>query len=296
VRIVGRAKVFTHIRRPDRHRPGNSSGVGAVGDRMTSTADATISALRSTHDELAAVVRGLTDEQLLDPSGASEWPVAQVLSHLGSGAEIGRATLAAATGEGEAPGDGFNQSVWDRWNAMSPRQQADAFLESDEASVAAFEALTAEERSDVEVALGFLPRPLPLAAYAGMRLNEAAQHSWDVRVAHDEAAAIADDTASLVVEHYATGLGFMLGFIGKADALGEPALVTLGDLDVSLSVTDSVALVPTNGAAATAALVGPPDAVARLLAGRLTPRWTPDGVSVAGNVDLDDLRRVFPGY
>jgi hypothetical protein len=43
---------------------------------MTSTADATISALRSTHDELAAVVRGLTDEQLLDPSGASEWPVA----------------------------------------------------------------------------------------------------------------------------------------------------------------------------------------------------------------------------
>ena len=88
--------------------------------RMTPTADATISALRSTHDELAAVVRGLTDEQLLAPSGASEWPVAQVLSHLGSGAEIGLATLRAATGEGEAPGDGFNQSVWDRWNAMSP--------------------------------------------------------------------------------------------------------------------------------------------------------------------------------
>ena len=51
-----------------------------------------------------------------------------------------------------------------------------------------------------------------------MRLNEAAQHSWDVRVAHDDDAAIADDTASLVVEHYATGLGFLLGFIGKADA------------------------------------------------------------------------------
>ena len=67
---------------------------------MTATADATISALRSTHDELAAVVRDLDDEQLLAPSGASEWPVAQVLSHLGSGAEIGLATLRAATGDG----------------------------------------------------------------------------------------------------------------------------------------------------------------------------------------------------
>jgi len=103
---------------------------------MTPTADATISALRSTHDELAAVVRGLSDEQLLAPSGATEWPVAQVLSHLGSGAEIGLASLRAATDAGEAPGDGFNQSVWDRWNAMTPREQAEAFLWvcSDEAS------------------------------------------------------------------------------------------------------------------------------------------------------------------
>ena len=130
---------------------------------MTATADATISALRSTHDELVAVVRGLTDEQLRDPSGASEWPVAQVLSHLGSGAEIGLATLAAATGEREPLGDGFNQSVWDRWNAMSPREQADGFVDSDGALVAAYEALTPEQRSDLQVKLGFLPMPLPVA-------------------------------------------------------------------------------------------------------------------------------------
>ena len=63
---------------------------------MTPTPDATVDALRATHDELAAVVRGLADDELLAPSGASEWPVAQVLSHLGSGAEIGLATLQAA--------------------------------------------------------------------------------------------------------------------------------------------------------------------------------------------------------
>ncbi len=263
---------------------------------MTATADATITALRSTHDELVAAVRDLTDEQLLAPSGASEWPVAQVLSHLGSGAEIGLAALRAATGEGEAPGDGFNQSVWDRWNAMSPREQADGFVDSDEALVVAYEALTPEQRSDLQVKLGFLPMPLPVASLAGMRLNEAAQHSWDARVAHDDAATIPDDTASLVVEHYATGLGFLLGFIGKADALGEPAVVTLGDLGLALSVTDTVALVPAAGSEATATFTGSADAVARLLTGRLTPRWTPDAVTVSGNVDLDDLRRVFPGF
>jgi uncharacterized protein (TIGR03083 family) len=263
---------------------------------MTPTADATISALRSTHDELAAVVRGLSDEQLLAPSGATEWPVAQVLSHLGSGAEIGLASLRAATDGDEAPGDGFNQSVWDRWNAMSPREQADGFVESDEALVAAYEALTTEQRTDLQVQLGFLPRPLPLASLAGMRLNEAAQHSWDARVALDDDAAIADDTAALVVEHYATGLGFLLGFIGKADAVSEPAHVTLGDLGLALSVTDTVALVPTDDVEPTATFAGSPDAVARLLSGRLTPRWTPAGVSVRGNVDLDTLRRVFPGY
>ncbi len=262
---------------------------------MTPTADATISALRSTHDELAAVVRGLSDEQLNAPSGAAEWPVAQVLSHLGSGAEIGRATLRAATGEGEAPGDGFNQAVWDRWNAMSRREQADGFLTSDAELVASFEALTPEQRSALPVSLGFLPAPLPLTAYAGMRLNEAAQHSWDVRVAFDDHAVIDERTSRLLVDHLGGGLGFLVGFTGKADAVAEPTLVTLGDLDLALSVTDSVALVPANGDA-TASFVGSSDAVARLLAGRLTPRWTPETVSVSGNVGLDDLRAVFPGY
>ena len=262
---------------------------------MAPTADATISALRSTHDELAAVVRGLTDEQLLAPSGASQWPVAQVLSHLGSGADISRATLQAATGAGEVPGDGFNQSVWDRWNARSPREQADAFLTSDDALVATFEALTPEQRAGLQVDLGFLPAPLPLASYAGMRLTEAAQHSWDARVAFDDHAAIDDATSRLLVGHLGNGLAFLVGFTGKADVVAEPTLVGLADLDLDVSVTDSVALVPAGGDV-TASFVGPADAVARLLSGRLTPRWTPEGVSVSGNVGLDDLRSVFPGY
>ena len=197
-----------------------------------------------------------------------------MLSHLGSSAEIGAATLLAATGGGEAPGDGFNESVWDRWNAMSPREQADGYLAADAALVAAFEALTPQQRADLQVRLGFLPAPLPLAAYAGMRLNEAAQHSWDVRVGFDDHAAIDEGAARLLVDHLGNGLGFLLGFTGKADAVNGPALVGLADLDHALSVTDAVALVPAGGDL-TASFVGPADAVARLFSGAAHPALDP---------------------
>ncbi|WP_377642218.1 maleylpyruvate isomerase N-terminal domain-containing protein [Oryzobacter terrae] len=261
---------------------------------MSPTADATVSALRSTYDALAAVVRGLSDEELLAPSAASEWPVAQVLSHLGSGAEIGSETLRTALAGGSVP-DGFNQGVWDRWNALTPREQADGYLVADAALVEAVEALTPEQLTTTQVDLGFTPAPLPLASYLGMRLNEAAQHSWDVRVASDEHAAIDDATALLLLDHLADGLGFMLGFTARADEVAQPALVDLAALDHDLSIDGSVSLVP-GGATTTARFEGSPDAVARLVSGRLTPAHTPTDVTVSGNLDLDDLRRVFPGY
>ncbi len=262
---------------------------------MTSTADAGIDALRSTHDGLVAVVRDLSDEQLVAPSGATEWTVAQVLSHLGSGAEISAATLRnAVDGAGRLP-DGFNQGVWDRWNAMSPRHQADGFVVADAALLADVEALTAEQRETLQVDLGFLPAPVPFATYAGMRLSEAAAHSWDVRVAYDDDAVIDEPTARVLVRLFGCPMGFLLGFTAKADAVAEPAVVDLVGLDHDLSIGDAVALVPAGGVT-TATLEGGADAVARLLTGRLTAAHTPASVVVSGNVSLEDLRRVFPGY
>ena len=262
---------------------------------MTTLADRTIAALRATHDDLAALVSGLTDEQLAAPSGASEWTVAQVLSHLGSGAEIGLATLESALAAGPAAEPGVNESVWDRWNAMSPREQATSFLDHGARLVAAFETLTAEQRMTVRVDLGFLPEPLPLASLAGMRLIESVQHSWDVRVAFDPSAAIPADAAAVLAEHLAGGLGFLVGFIGKADALAEPAVVDIEGSGYGLVVTDKVAVV-TEPADRTATFTGPLEAAIRLVGGRLRPANTPEGVKVTGAVSLDDLRRVFPGY
>ena len=46
----------------------------------------------------------------------------------------------------------------------------------------------------------------------------------------------------------------------------------------------------------TATFTGPLEAAVRLLSGRLKPEFTADGVGVTGNVTLDELRKVFPGY
>jgi uncharacterized protein (TIGR03083 family) len=262
---------------------------------MSSLTDRTITALRAEHDLLAATVGGLSGAQLAGPSGASEWTVAQVLSHLGSGAEIALAGYEAAFNGRPAPGDAFNEQVWERWNALAPADQATGFVTHDEALVAALEALTTEQRETITVDLRFLPEPLPLGAVLGMRLNEAAQHGWDARVAVDPNAAIPDSTAQVLAAHFADGLGFLLGFTGKADALGQPAVIDLRDAGYALHVQDRVHL-SAETAGSTATFIGPLESAVRLFGGRLTPKYTPDDVDVAGNVTLDDLRRVFPGY
>src|ERR1700712_5473289 len=118
---------------------------------MTTLAGRTIAALRSEHDTLASAVPALTTEQLTGPSGASEWTVADVLSHLGSGAEITLAGFRASVGEAPEPAADFNQSVWDRWNALSPRDQADGWIASDAALLTALEAVPEERHGDLQV-------------------------------------------------------------------------------------------------------------------------------------------------
>jgi uncharacterized protein (TIGR03083 family) len=262
---------------------------------MTSLADRTIAALRATHDDLAEVAAKLTDDQLTSRSGASEWTVAQVLSHLGSGGEISLATLQAALTDAPRPGQDFNHQVWDRWNALAPREQASGFLTQDEELVVTLEGLTAEQREGLQIDLGFLPAPVSLTTYLGMRLNEAAQHSWDARVAVDPDAGIAADTAAILAELFASDLSFLLGFSSKPDALAQPAVVAIAGSGFTLSIADSVSLAA-SGAEPTATFTGPLESTIRMLAGRLTADYTPDGVDVTGNVGLDDLRRVFPGY
>lgn len=95
---------------------------------MTTLADRTIAMLRTNHERLVTDAGSLTDQDLNLPSGSADWDVAQVLSHLGSQAEIGEAGLERALAGLGPHGPEFNESVWTRWNAKGQREKADDAL------------------------------------------------------------------------------------------------------------------------------------------------------------------------
>ncbi|OXM63214.1 maleylpyruvate isomerase family mycothiol-dependent enzyme [Amycolatopsis vastitatis] len=257
---------------------------------MSQLVDRTITALRSEYDVLAGLVRTLSDDQLAATGGAAEWTVAQVLSHLGSGAEIGRAPIARAAGETVAAED--NQTIWARWDASTPRAQAEGFLEANRRWLDTVEALTPGQRASLTVDLGFLPEPVPLVTALGMRLSEVANHSWDVRVAFDPDAGVDAGSAAVLVELLTGHLGFMLGFLAKPAELEKPVSVAVPG--AGLVIDDAVAVVP-RLESPSATFDGPAEAFVRLLSGRLKAPYD-KGVTVEGDVTLDDLRRVFPGF
>ena len=145
-----------------------------------------VGALRASVDRLHALVGGLDDAQLVSRSYCDDWSIAQVLSHLGSGAVISLRGLQDVRAGTPTPDD-FNQSVWDEWNAKSPRAQADDALAADEALTRALEAMTETERAGLTFSLG--PMNLGFNDMFGLRLNEHAFHTWDIAVVFDGSAA-----------------------------------------------------------------------------------------------------------
>ncbi|MCW2912210.1 MAG: hypothetical protein JWN52_278 [Actinomycetia bacterium] len=264
---------------------------------MTDRTDQTIKALRTGHDELTALVSGFTAGDLTRGSGASQWDISQVLSHLGSDAEIALGGLEAALNATGAPGGEFNQGVWARWDAMSPAERAEAFVLANGTLVHRYEGLDAPTREQLRIDLGFLPAPVDLATAAGLRLNEFAHHLWDIKVVFDPAATLAPEATELLIDQ----AGMLIGFIGKADNLhGRTVTIavhtTSPQRSFGLDVRDTVALIqtPTDP---DRVLTTPAEWWLRLISGRHAPEHTPATVQLtADTITLDDLRKVFPGY
>jgi uncharacterized protein (TIGR03083 family) len=261
-----------------------------------SNADIVIAALRSGYDRLADLVKKFDDDALAGPSAASEWDIAQVLSHLGSGAEIMTNTVQLAL-DGKPPAEGnFNQTVWARWDAASRREQADGFIEWNEKLLGLFESLDADQRENLRIELGYLPAPADVATVGRMRLNELTLHSWDVRSAIDPAATL---DAEAVPELFQGALD--LSWVSKPAALnGETAVLAVATtepaLEFTLRLADPVSLDKGSPAQPDGSLTLPAEAWFRLVAGRLGPDRTPDPVELTGPITLDTLRGVFAGY
>src|SRR3954454_825162 len=128
-----------------------------------------LDALRASVARLHTIVERLDDSQLEQQAYPTEWKIADVLSHLGSGAVI--MTRRVADGlAGRALPDDFAQSVWDEWNAKPPRQKAEGALAADQRLVEQLGAVTEAERTGFSTSFG--PLTVGFDDLVGFRLNE----------------------------------------------------------------------------------------------------------------------------
>jgi uncharacterized protein (TIGR03083 family) len=247
-----------------------------------------VGVLRASVDRLHALGSGLDDDQLVSQSYCDDWSIAQVLSHLGSGAVISLRSLQDVRA-GNATPDGFNQSVWDEWNAKSPRAQADDALVADEALMEALEAVDESEREGLTFQLG--PMTLGFNDLFGLRLNEHTLHTWDIAVMFDDNARLPSDATALVVDN----LALTARFGGRPT--GPDRTVTVHTTDparaVALRMTPDGVLVGPAEPGQSPDLILPAEALSRLVYGRLDPDHTPEFTGDAAV--LDALRAVFPG-
>lgn len=249
--------------------------------------DASLTALRASVERLRTTATALDDAQLVGASYCAEWTIADVLSHLGSGAVImGRGlqdTLA-----GTPTPEGFANGVWDEWNAKSPRAKTDDALASDQALLESLEAVDEDEQAAFTFSMG--PMTIDFPTFVGMRLNEHVFHTWDVEVALQGTARLPADAVPLVVDN----LGMIARFTARPT--GATRTIAVRTTDPSRDVTVTLGPDGVEYAASGAGqpdLVLPAEALCRVVYGRLDPDHTP--ASTGDEEALDVLRQVFPG-
>jgi len=246
-----------------------------------------LSALRASVGRLHQLVATLDDADLRRPAYPTEWTIADVLSHLGSGAVITERRLQDALAGRDTP-DGFAPAVWDAWNAKCPAVQRDDALAADAALLERLEATTAEERGRFATAMG--PMTFGFDQFVGMRLNEHALHTWDIDVTTNPAATLPADVAALLVDN----LDLIARFTAKPPE--EPVELTVATIDPERTFkieadVDSVAFSPASPSASPD-LTLPAEAFVRLVYGRLDTPHTPPGHY---GDHLGPLRHIYPG-
>jgi uncharacterized protein (TIGR03083 family) len=263
------------------------------GPVTTDSLHAPLSALHRSQDRLAGTVGSLTADQVTGPSYDDDWSIAQVLSHLGSGAEIFGMLLDAGLNGQDPPGPQHLQEVWDRWNGKSPQEQARDAVAANTAFLDRVDGLGPAERERWR--LSVFGSEQDLAGLVRMRLGEHALHTWDIVVMLDAR----DSVPAEAVEQILQTLPGLAAYTGKPAGGQFSVHVTTENPARSFRLAagpDGVTLAPAGPepAAGDGTLRLPAEALVRLVYGRLDPEHTP--AIESEHVDLDALRRVFPGF
>jgi len=252
------------------------------------TIDQQLTVLRRSSELLRTLVEPLDDRALGSRAYPAAWTIADVVSHIGSGATIVHRRVDDSLA-GHATPDDFAPTTWDEWNAKSDRQKADDGLAADKTYLGRLEGLDTAERSRLRLEMG--PMILDAATLVGLRLNEHALHTWDIHVVIDPTATLPPDATALLIDR----LELIARYTGKASEPTRDIAVHATDPDRAFVIhitSDGVVLAPEAGPATTGVVL-PAEAFVRLVYGRLDPAHRPrvDGDPAV----LDKLRAVFPG-
>jgi uncharacterized protein (TIGR03083 family) len=262
----------------------------------TSAARDRVALLHALLDRLRSLTASITPEQLRSPGYPSEWSVAEVLSHIGSGSQV--AVLRMRSTDPDGPSQEEIAQVWATWDALEPEQQAVEAVTALEGYVTALEDLSDEELAELRSGIGLDLDPSRVIA---LRVAELALHLWDVEVAVDDKATVAAEALPVLLDV----LPVIVRWAARPPEDRDPQRVRFRleggvdhdrrDLVLELGggsghvVTDAGDRDPVD---ATVSL--PTEAFVRLVYGRLDPQHTPE-VHVDGATDLDRLRTSFPG-
>jgi uncharacterized protein (TIGR03083 family) len=248
-----------------------------------------IAALRASHDNLRSIVGSLTPEQIRERGYPAEWTVAQVLSHLGSGAEINTLTVDAGLAGAEPVARETFPPIWERWNGKSPDEQASDGIKADTVLVERIEA-----NADSTATFTIWSGPTDINGLALSRLSEHAVHTWDIAVVLDPSATVLPAAVPLIMQMIAR----LVGFTAKPGPWTGVVKVTTTDPghEYALTIGEQTSLSPWSADAPSpdAQLTLPAEAFLRLLYGRLDAAHAP--AVTAEGISLDDLRAVFQGF
>src|SRR5215472_422633 len=236
-----------------------------------------LDALRRSHERLRAVAGPLDADQLRRQSYAADWSIAQVLSHIGSQAEIFGLFLDAGLSGQDPPGPEVFGPIWETWNVKGAQDQAADALRADETVTERFESIDDEQRK--RFALKLFGMDFDATGLARMRLGEHAVHTWDIAV-------------DLLIDT----LGQLVARAGKPGGAQRRLHVSTSSpvRHFTLETGATVTLTASGYSEGLPELALPAEAFIRLVYGRLDPAHTPPVET--RRADLDELRQVFPGF
>jgi uncharacterized protein (TIGR03083 family) len=258
-----------------------------------SDANPVIPMLRQAHEAFALLVAPLDGDAIRRRSYCDDWSVAQVASHLGSGAELGLDWLGAAMTHTEPMAQEDMQKVWDKWNGRSPEEQVSGAVVASAAQVEAFETATADQLAQAHIKL-FGMLDLDGVGLARIRIPELVVHSWDIAVIGDPSARLLRQGVDLMIDE----LPARVGRFGKPQTrVWSLNVATTGpERDYVLRNGDQISLEPGTAADADGELRLPAEALIRLIYGRVDDTNAGDIVLHAAEITLADLEAVFPGF